>query len=160
MITPIQRQTIKDQVQAIAQEFVANGVAEDAYSINCGYCQDLAVKVILGLEPGLRGAEVWSDDLLVFSEDEDGPRVMAWDRISHNWADIALPEGISREEMDTIATDYNFGAGAHVWAEVEGLHYDAEAPDGVSNPLELPFFKRTFEHFLSNRSDPGIAPAL
>ncbi len=154
MIDENQRNYIADRVKAVTDEFIADGLAEDAYSINCGYCQDLAQKVVLTLDGQLHAAEVWSDDLLVPSENEDGPRTIAWARITHNWPQLAAPAEISREEMDTIATDYNFGGGAHVWAEIEGLHYDAEAPEGVANPFELPFFRRTFEHYVSTRNTP------
>jgi len=32
--------------------------------------------------------------------------------------------------------------GDHVWVEHKGLHYDAEAPQGVEDPFDLPFFHR------------------
>jgi hypothetical protein len=32
----------------------------------------------------------------------------------------------------------------HVWIIYDGLHYDAEAPDGVRNYKDLPIYKRQF----------------
>lgn len=34
------------------------------------------------------------------------------------------------------------GNGIHGWAEIDGKHYDAEAPEGVDDPRDLAFFKR------------------
>ena len=31
----------------------------------------------------------------------------------------------------------------HVWVWKDGKHYDAECPEGVTDPLELPIFNRT-----------------
>lgn len=31
---------------------------------------------------------------------------------------------------------------AHAWVEYEGLHYDAECPEGVDKPRNLPLFQR------------------
>jgi len=37
---------------------------------------------------------------------------------------------------------YKGGDKDHVWIEYNGKHYDAEAPTGVDNYKDLPFFKR------------------
>ena len=33
----------------------------------------------------------------------------------------------------------------HVWVEYHGRHYDAECPNGVKNPLNLPIFRRVLK---------------
>ena len=38
--------------------------------------------------------------------------------------------------------DETYSSFAHAWIEFNGKHYDAECPEGVENPEELPFFKR------------------
>jgi hypothetical protein len=35
-----------------------------------------------------------------------------------------------------------YGTPAHSWLEYEGRCYDAECPDGVASPPDLPFYRR------------------
>lgn len=43
-----------------------------------------------------------------------------------------------------VAVNLRHGRGEHVWTYFEGRHYDSEAPEGVEDWLELPFFKRNY----------------
>lgn len=44
-------------------------------------------------------------------------------------------------EVDGVRV-FEAGGGVHAWIEHDDLHYDAEVPTGVNNPLELPVFER------------------
>lgn len=59
---------------------------------------------------------------------------------------------IVEQAFDEIDDDgvrvLNVGDGDHVWLEYNGLHFDAEAPGGVSDWRKLPFFSRIPRHKL------------
>jgi hypothetical protein len=48
--------------------------------------------------------------------------------------------------------------GDHCWLEYKGKHYDAESPNGVSDPLELEFFKLLPADFILENAemDPNV----
>ena len=59
-----------------------------------------------------------------------------------------VAEGVA-SVVDGI-TVLRVGDGDHFWIEYNGKHYDAEAPSGVDDYEELPFFQRTSDSFHIN----------
>lgn len=146
--------SISAAIQRIVDRYIDDRRAGSPYEINCGLCQDLAADIIADLDPSLRGAEVFVDDFLAGDALDDDRIALDRDRIARNWPGMTLPDGITWDDMDRISEQFGFAGGVHVWVEIEGRHYDAEAIDGVDNPLDLPFFKRIFESYLSQTSTP------
>ena len=48
----------------------------------------------------------------------------------------------------------------HWWITHEGRHYDAESPEGVASPLELPFYRRGMARTLQEEAPERFAELL
>lgn len=151
-----QVESVSATVQRLVDRYIADGRAATPYEINCGLCQDLAADIIDAIDHTLRGAEVFIDDLLAGDPMDDDRVALDREKIARNWPAAALPSGISWDDMDVISEQFGFAGGIHVWVEIEGRHYDAEAVDGVDNPFDLPFFKRVFDTHL--QAAPAMTP--
>lgn len=46
-----------------------------------------------------------------------------------------------RDELDYVTYIETYG-GDHGWVKYKGVHYDAERPEGVTDPFDFPFFSR------------------
>ena len=59
---------------------------------------------------------------------------------------------IAEQVMDNVENDnikvITVGDRDHAWIKYDNKHYDAEAPTGVSNYKDLPFFERTPEYMM------------
>ncbi len=66
--------------------------------------------------------------------------------LSSKW-NIHPPKGIKWDDLDQI----DFKSHAWVADPVEGLHYDAEAPQGVKSFFELPFNRRLIKEYLHHK---------
>ncbi len=55
---------------------------------------------------------------------------------------IGLGETTTGEMMATPMEDWDVGLDGHFWVTGDGLHYDAECPEGVEDWRDLPFFLR------------------
>jgi len=146
---------VADIVTGLVREYIDKGCVDSAYEINCGWCSDFADDLIgraAQLQPVPSAQEVWVDDLLM-DLGGDGIEVrFDLERISERYPEIALPAGISWADMDVIARDYGFAGGSHVWSVIDGRHYDAETPNGVVNPFDLPYFVRVMEHYQTTKN--------
>lgn len=56
--------------------------------------------------------------------------------------------GVFPSDLDP---DGFYDVGVHVWLYHQGKHYDAEAPNGVTNFLDLPLFKRAISRYRRKR---------
>ena len=52
------------------------------------------------------------------------------------------PRGSSERCTENLPSDLAERLPGHCWIFADGLHYDAEAPDGVEDPSDLPIFAR------------------
>lgn len=79
-----------------------------------------------------------------FIEEPFDPRIFSATDINNGFceefAEIVAKRcgGVIRKRGFDNPTQYP----SHAWVEYEGEHYDAEAPEGVNSPEELPIFKR------------------
>lgn len=130
-------------IRAIRQRYLATGQAASAYEINDGLCEAFAHDVleVLGYPDNVRDLQ---NENFMCGEDGDPVGAECWDGnlLEARWG-IKPPAGLTWEAVD------NLDFGNHVWLEHEGRHYDAECPDGVVSPFELPIFARVIERALA-----------
>lgn len=145
--------SIPEVVKDLVAGYVADGRAKDAYEINCGSCQDFAAELIRALDDrsmGLRAYEIWVDDLLQGDPLDDERGDFDRERVERDHPATRPPEDLGWDGMDVVAKEYDFAGGTHVWVVIEDRHYDAEAPEGVDNAFDLPFFKRKLDDHRAN----------
>jgi len=146
---------VHEIIAGLVARFLAEDRAKDAYEINCGSCQDFAEELVRELDRqglGSDACEIWVDDLLLGEAMDDDRGQFDRVRIERDHPSLVPPEGLSWDDMDRLAEEYGFAGGTHVWVVIEGRHYDAEAPAGVDNAFDLPFFRRSIEDFLAARA--------
>lgn len=137
-------QALTDAIRAVRDRLVASGAYGDFAAINAGYCTDFAndVQEELGREACERlGVGELGIDNLMEHEDEE-PTVMDRALLAEHWPAVVPPEGLDWDGVDALAAAAGFSCGTHVWLLCDGRHFDAEAPDGVDSPFDLPFFRR------------------
>lgn len=162
VVPPDSRIDISRIVADLGARYLAEGRAASLQQINAGSCEDFAMDLIELLEefPSCDSAEdvciagfLAVDPSTGFSM-EGGP----FDRelIERLWPDMVPPEGLSWDDLDRLSGDVHFNGGTHIWTALNGRHYDAESPNGVASPFELPFFKRVIASWVA---EFGIAPS-
>lgn len=126
-----------------------NGFANDVYARLGGYLTCSAL--------GLR--EFGIEAFLVPPDEEDMVDGNPFDiaLIEKHWPNVTPPDGFDWTMLDQLSADAGFNEGTHVFLEFQGRFYDAEAPEGVDNFLELPFFVRVRESWLVERHLPSLA---
>lgn len=81
--------------------------------------------------------------------DSDKLKVESARDINNGWCDEfakSVRDTLSYSDNISICS-YGFDSNgytsyAHKWISYDGKHYDAECPEGVKNPSELPIFQR------------------
>lgn len=119
------------------QSFLTNNDVESYYKINSGLCEEFAYEVHELFEHRHLVGVTYTEDIL----DED-------DRLEWNRPGLALPEGLSRQEMEDVRL------GGHCFLTMQGKWYDAECPEGVENVLDLPIFRRPIVLTLRRKGIP------
>lgn len=160
-----QHQWLTDLIRETSARYIAEGAADSFIKINSGLCGDLSHEVIQAVgshhayEIGL--TELGIDNFLTPSEDDfiDG-NPFDRDLITRHWPNFQPPPGLDWDTMDKISAAATFNPGTHVWLSIGGEHFDAEAPEGVASPFELPFFKRVIEGWIAEFIPSPAAPAF
>lgn len=155
----ITEEELSTAIAKVRDELLAAGRYGSATEINAGYCDDFCSDVYeelggVGLcenEGGL--ATVGIDGFMTHEDDE--PVAFDRDLVRRAWPAFVPPPGMDWDDMDRLAADANFSCGTHVWIARDGRHYDAEAPQGVENPLDLPFFVRVVSSWRDERPSPS-----
>lgn len=108
--------------------------------LNNGFCSPFANAVLkLAREAGVEAKKLSTPDFQKELEDPKG----AWNVPLDNgfegyyWNAKAL-EKFGAPPVDKALSEFHLDY--HAWAFANGKHYDAEAPDGVDSPWQLPFF--------------------
>lgn len=152
-------------INATLQEWLREQRAVDGAQINSGAarggcCSDFAGAVIAKLG-GARAADVLGVEVLGIDNfqiaedlDRDG-RPLDRVLLGRHWPKVVPPDALTWDDLDQLAEAAAWGGGTHVWLSLGGLHYDAEASNGVENFFELPFFSRVLSAWLAER---GMAP--
>lgn len=146
-------------VERIRRRMVESGEADDYRSINHGLCGDFAEELAEAINrfDGRLAADVMDvanfiriDPRTGFSFCDGGP--FDRDLIKANFPAINPPGGMTWDDLDLLSRDCGFSAGTHVFTYYDGRFYDAEAPSGVANFFELPFFERVVSSWLEERA--------
>ncbi|MGY3582267.1 hypothetical protein ACVIGB_000808 [Bradyrhizobium sp. USDA 4341] len=148
-------------IRSTLQQWLSVGSALDGQQINSGAarggcCSDFASEVLkelggvlvadrLGIETLDIGNFQVSDD-----DDVDG-RPLDRELLRRHWPKVIPPGELDWGDLDRLSEDAGFSGGTHVWLALNGRHYDAEAPEGVENFLELPFFQRVVASWIAER---------
>ena len=147
----------------VLANLVASGAYPDATSVNAGYCGDFADDVYellraKGFRPHDDLDQVGIEGFLVPDEDMSEPPRFDRELVARHWPAMVPPAGLDWDAMDAVASDADFSPGTHTWIMLDGLHYDAETPEGVANPLALPFFERLVSGWMQEASPGPSAP--
>ena len=144
----VTHRVLRDAILDCRDDWVASGSHDDFERINSGYCEEFAAEVLTYLRSSFKGG---SRDVHEFGlEDVQMPDETESDRgapldqalLARAWPDVEPTHDLTWDEVDDLFKAAGFCAGTHVWIHFDGLHYDAERPEGVRNFLELPFFDR------------------
>ena len=144
------------------QRWLAEKLAESGEHVNSGAapggcCSDFADAVAENLG-GVRAADALGveqlgiDNFHVVNATFDEGRPIDRQLLARHWPKVLPPEGLSWDDLDRLSEDAGFSSGTHVWLTMDGLHYDAEAPEGVENFFELPFFRRVVAAWVVERN--------
>jgi GNAT superfamily N-acetyltransferase/RNA:NAD 2'-phosphotransferase (TPT1/KptA family) len=150
----ISRSLIAQTIKDVVKEW---GVPAKAINTDCnrGCCDDFANDVYHKLEADMDVTGLESVSVASFlqpgeegySDVEGAP----FDRrlLKAHWPSVVPPSGLTWKDMNRLSADAGFCDGTHVWLTWNSLHFDSEAPNGVPNFFDLPFFKRVIASWLS-----------
>lgn len=135
------RQAIADTVRSTLARYTREGRVKCAYDVGSGECEIFAEDVLaaLGSPAGLDVIEYAN---LTGCDDGEVCNEIFDDKTLRKFG-VHLPDGVSTEDLNK----YGLGSvGTHVflrWTIPAGyVWFDAEAPDGVDSPFNLPFARR------------------
>jgi hypothetical protein len=159
------RSRLSSAIERTLAAWIRASKAVDAAEINSGAarggcCSDFASEVVEHLG-GQEAAdrmdleEIAIDNLMVVDPDDAFGRPLDRPLLAKHWPKVCPPDGLGWDDLDQLSQDANFFGGTHVWLTMEGRHYDAEAPDGVDNLFDLPFFVRVVSSWVAKK---GVAP--
>lgn len=139
----LSREAIASAVKATLKDYIDSGNVKCAYDVGSGACEDFAYDVIAKLTPD--GRETPDLNVIEYAnltgragEDADEifyPEMLKSIGLSH----IPVPiEILNKSGLGEVGT--------HVfvrWKSPTGyLYFDAEVPEGVDSPFDLPFAQR------------------
>jgi len=134
----------------MSQKYITeHSTIESVYDINNGMCMDFATDVVNCL-----GGE--SDVLYVLNCENFMIGLLGniyenvvWDieMIGHYWKDVHPPNKLKWVDLNAISFGY------HVWIYFNGMHYDAECPNGVKNFFKLPIYQKRISQYILNRTN-------
>jgi hypothetical protein len=144
------KQELTDTINEMVKKYAADGVSVER--IGSGLCENFLHDVLdvwsgegWPIREGEGFTSVWTDELLSGSAKQDRQLIEKY------WG--GLPEGFSDELLEFLGVNEP----NHVWLYIDGKHYDAEAPEGVTTFVELPFFQRWLEHAPANTTN-SVSP--
>lgn len=157
-MTSITQETITADVLALRDEYVENG-SDGFQEINCGECEDFARDLVSQLHKRgiIDSYDISVSELLTDAYDGDDNNYgypFNRETLDTVYPGFEPPAGISFDEIDDISAYSNFSTGTHIWTISAGRNYDAEAPGGVDNFLDLPFFQRIIQRW-DHEGRPG-----
>lgn len=151
----LMRATVAD----LRDEFVDDGRAASPEEINCGLCVDFAEALesrILGTPLArLPGAVLQFEDFAIDPDGDGEPGDIRIEAISRE-PGFEPPPGLTWEDLNRWRIGETV---VHAWLSLGSLHYDAETPQGVANPLDLPCIRSTVVA-VAEREDPDLVETL
>ncbi len=159
MTTPLTPETLSQAVHDLGTQWVAEGQAPSLADINRGLCIAFAKAVAQHLEDqGWDTSQLFDVELanfLALDQDSDGG-MLDQALLAKHWPAVQPTQGLTWEHLEQLAFDANWSVGTHIWLLLDGKHYDAQCPEGVSNFLELPFFAEGIREWSIEK---GLTPA-
>jgi hypothetical protein len=156
------RSVLSEAIKATLAAWLAGGKAADGAQVNSGAarggcCSDFASEVTARLGgpvivDAMGISRLRIDAFQVVDPDETIGRPFDRELIARHWPQVKPPLDIDWEQLDRLSEDAGFSGLTHTWLELDGLHYDAEAPDGVENFFDLPFLQRLVMAWKTERS--------
>lgn len=152
-ITP---EMLTKAILEIRDDLVASGEFESFAAINAGYCTDFVHDVYqrFGKSAYEYLEELGIDNFMQPPEDDDGFNdgyPLDRELLQEHWPAIQPTHGLTWDQLDELSGDAGFNAGTHVWIHLDDRFYDAEAPEGVENFFELPFFQRVISGWIAEK---------
>lgn len=164
-MTSVTHEIITAEVLALRDEYIENG-SESYRAINSGECEDFARDLVSQLHKRgiLDTYDISVSELLTAAYDgDDNNYGYPFNRqtLDTVYPGFEPPAGISFDEIDDISAHSNFSTGTHIWTISAGKNYDSEAPGGVENFLDLPFFQRIIQRWdQDGRPGPSKASGM
>lgn len=123
-----------------------------AAAINGGFCADFRDGLFSAMKAVAELADLdWQDlcysDLDLDEERPEPPPGLDWVLLGRD----------TRNEAGKPIGRLNYCC--HEWVRLDGLHFDSEAPEGVSNPFEVPCIRRGLTAALAAQQ-PGLLTQL
>lgn len=142
------RKCLTTAIYKLRADYVVNGNYDSYQAINLGGCEDFASDIDELIGNPAEDANYQIIDPAYFlqapAQGDDNNWGYPLDRcyVQERWPSVVPPSGLNWDDLDHISAFGNFSSGTHIWIFNDGKHYDAEAPEGVDTPFDLPFFKR------------------
>lgn len=148
----------------VRSELLESGGYATFAEINSGYCADFADDVFerLGNAAHEHLGQLGIDNFMLPPEEDDGFNdgyPMDRELLLEHWPAVKPTHGLSWDQLDQLSSAAGFNTGTHVWIEMDERFYDAEAPEGVDNFFELPFFQRVISSWIAEENIE-VAPTL
>ena len=136
--------TIYRAITERSQQMMRDHQIPNSWHINNGFCDDLAYPVADELEQqGIALRVLHNGDLFSTSKDDN-----------------ILRETLKNLPFEHFKSVWQDNAGTHWWLydEQTGLHFDAEAPQGKADMMDLPIFERAIMTFYLDNIQAQLPP--
>jgi hypothetical protein len=152
-MTQITHEMLTKAILDVRAELLDSGEYATFAEINSGYCSDFADDVFarLGGDAHQHLGQLGIDNFMLPPEEDDGFNdgyPLDRDLLIEHWPSVVPTQGLDWDQLDRLSADAGFSTGTHVWIELDDRFYDAEAPEGVDNFFELPFFQRVISSWI------------
>lgn len=128
---------LTEVIKKIRDQYIERGLCNNYSQINAGLCVDFSDDV----EDMFDGRFETLTTSMFYVQDDNGKR----DYMINTLNDTMIPCGDlewSKNQLDLYGYPDKdlmiMEPPRHIWIYYNGKHYDAECPDGVDNPWELP----------------------
>ncbi len=154
---PITPGMLTKAIMDIRDELLASGEYASHAEINSGYCTDFADDVFERLGRGANehlgqlGIDNFMQPVAEGDHFNDGYPLDRELLIEH-WPSVVPTQGMTWDDLDALSRAAGFSTGTHVWVELDERFYDAEAPEGVDNFFDLPFFQRVISSWIEEEA--------
>lgn len=130
---------ISEEIKKLRDIYIEKYKLKSYMRINCGRCIEFADDIYDKLKEEYSNIKVSTIDDFKSPYDQGDYEEDLFDinKILDRGAS-SIPFNLSTSQLDELDLGY------HHWVTIEDLHYDSEAPNGVSNMFELPIYKRVF----------------
>lgn len=161
---PITTEMLTKAILDVRADLLESGEYATHAEINSGYCSDFADDVFerLGRDVHDQLGQLGIDNFMQPAADGDhfnDGYPLDRELLQEHWPAVVPTQGMSWDHLDRLSADAGFSTGTHVWIEMDERFYDAEAPEGVDNFFELPFFQRVISSWIREEAPELLGAA-